>query len=149
MAEENIIQYMKITLVIMLFYSFSITMLTYTLPADMKNQAEIFTQLSSDYDIDNTVDELQSSLDRQKNIPIIEFGALVYYSGNILIDLVMNFLFAIPEMISLLLNGILTIFSIDTQMIAYLQIFASSLMIIIYIIGVIQMLTNIRSGQII
>lgn len=136
-------------IMVMLFYSFAITTLTYALPADSLSYVNSFSDIRSDLTLDSVATDIEDGLTQQQSIPVIELGALVFYSGNILIDLLLNFIFAFPEMVGLLVNGITTIFNLDTMIFATVQIFATVLMMALYIIALIQLLTNVRSGQLI
>jgi hypothetical protein len=136
---------LKAVLTIMLFWSFAMTILTYTMPSSMLNYIQPFeSDLPSATDTATTV---QGSIDSQINIPIIELGALIFYSGNIVIDLILNFITAIPEMMSILLNGILLLINVPTNIATTVKLFAFSMFTIFYILGVIALLLNVRSGK--
>lgn len=139
------IDMIKAVLIVLFFYSISITLITHYIPDDAKDYVTSFSDLSHDIEIENVTADVQATLEQQTNIPIIELGALIYYSGNILLDLMLNFIFAIPEMAGLLLSGILMIFNIDSDIVAPIQIFMAGAMIVTYILSLIQMLLNVRS----
>jgi len=134
-----------IMLIVQGFFSMGITLISYGLPEDARNKIGMFTENQND--ILETEEKIESSLTKQTNIPIIDMGALVFYSGNLVIDLLLNFIFAIPEMITLLMNCVLIIFSIDPFIIQQLQIFTSVLFSMIYFIGIIQLILGMRSGS--
>lgn len=136
----------KTILLIQLFWGFGISIITYATPADAKHY---LYEYSADNDVSTTISDVQTSLTRQKNIPLIEMGAIVYYSGNILIDLLINSLYAAPQMVALLSKGILHIFSIDSFMWAHLELFTATLITITYIIGLLQLLVGVRSGRVV
>lgn len=142
----NIAQF-KTVIVVMLFYSFCITIVSYATPADALSYVTSFSDVSDQVNMKDVSDQVQESLESQINIPVIELGALVFYSGNIIIDLFMNFLFAIPEMIGLLISAVLLIFNVDSYVWATIQIFTSAVMVVLYVIGLIQILTGIRAGS--
>lgn len=134
----------KATITIMLFYSLGITLLTYSLdPLTVGSWEEVFGAPA--VDIGETGQDIQDSLETQLDIPIVDLGALVFYSGNILVDMILNFLFAVPEMIGLLFTGFTAIFSLDAQLAAQVQLFAFVLTVATYVIGVIELLTSIRA----
>lgn len=145
----TMLEWFKITIVMMLFFSTSINIIVYTLPDDTKIYATGFSAFSGDVDLNNIAQEVQGSVESQTNIPVIDIGALVFYSGNILIDLILNFAFALPEMIGLLLTGLFMIINIDTQISNLIQLFASVAIMVLYFIGVIELLTNVRSGRVV
>lgn len=140
-------QTFKVTILVMLFYSFGITLLAYAIPNDAKTYITSFSDLAQDISLQETGNKVQDSLESQTNIPIIELGALVFYSGNILLDLILNFIFAVPEMVGLLIQGLLFLINVDSYIWATVQLFSSVVLIVMYFIGLMQMLTGIRSGR--
>jgi len=92
-------------LVMQLFYSFSITLVTHGMPEDSLNFVTSFSDATNQYDFDSTTSQVESSLNSQTSIPVIELGALVFYSGNIMIDLFLNFITAVPQMIDTYATG--------------------------------------------
>lgn len=141
----EMIDYFKGILIISLFYAFAITTISYNLPDGATHYVDMFSDVSS-----NNIDTeaiVSDSLSRQTNLPLIELGAIVFYSGNILIDLLLNFMTAIPQMVTILINGTINIFPVPVQFSTRLIIFTQTLLGILYLVGIIQLLTNIRSGR--
>lgn len=147
MADKNIVETFATIVIVSLFYSFAITLLTYSLPSEALTYTEVFSNADNQLNLNNTAQEFQDSLSQQKDIPIVEVGALVFYSGNILLDLLANFYTAIPQMINLLYQAFATLFSFDPVIGAYIQIFTTVLLTVLYILSLMQMLMNIRSGS--
>lgn len=144
----NIMDLFKAVIIIQLFYSFAITGLTHALPADSLDYVTGFSDITDSINLETVSEDVQESIQRQTDIPVIEMGALVFYSGNILIDLMLNFAFAVPEMIGMLVNGIMILFlGIDSYLFAIVQLFASVVIIVVYFISLMQLLTSIRSGR--
>ncbi len=140
--------FFKVMLIVQLFFSFAITSLTYALPEDTLNYVTSFSDITEKIDLESVSDDVQESVEKQTNIPVIELGALVFYSGNILIDLLLNFAFAIPEMIGMLINGIMILFmGVDSYLFATVQLFSAVAITIIYFISIIQLISSIRSGR--
>lgn len=139
----------KVTLIILALYSTCITILTYSLPADMTDRISSFNNLDSSFSTENIAEEIQGSIQSQTSIPVVDLGALVFYSGNILIDLLLNFAFAIPQIIGLLLYGLFSLIGIDTNIQNTIQIFASVIILVVYFVALIQLLTGVRSGRIV
>lgn len=137
----------KWIIIVQLFYAVSITLIAYALPADSLNYVSAFSDVANDIDLEGVSDQVQESFEKQTDIPVIELGALVFYSGNILIDLLLNFAFAIPEMIGLIINGILLLLNIDSYVFVVVQLFMSVLVMVLYLLSLIQLLTNVRSGR--
>ena len=139
----------KSTILVLLFYSFSITLVAYSIPADAKPYITGYSDFTNEINLEGVAETVQSSLDSQTNIPVIELGALVFYSGNILIDLILNFLFGIPEMFTGLINGIMTIINLNPFIAQQIQIISGVIFTVFYFIAVINLLIGIRSGRLI
>lgn len=142
-------EWFKVTLLMMLFYSFAINILIYSMPDEALPYVKGFSDLAGEISLEGVSEDVQDSVQEQTNIPVLELGALVFYSGNILIDLILNFAFAIPEMAALVLTGVLMLLNIDTQIANIMQLFFSVTIMVMYFIGIIQLLTGIRSGRIV
>ena len=145
MGETNLL---KGILVVMLFYSFAVTTISNSLPAESLDYIKPF-QTKTTASLSDTVSEVESSIDRQLNIPIIEIGALVFYSGNIVIDLFLNFIFAVPEMLTILTHGLILVVNVPAYLVDTIQTFAFSVFSIFYILSVISLLLGVRSGRVV
>lgn len=128
-----------------IFFSLGITLLAYAMPTDTLNYLS-FAE-NDNYNMENIGTEIEASLEQQTNIPVIELGALVFYSGNIVLDLLLNFLFAIPEMITMLINGVLFIINIDSFIISIIQVFAGVIVSVIQLLSILQLVLDYRSGS--
>lgn len=139
----------KILVLVMLFYSASISIITATIPADAVDYIDIFNDDQGRMNLNSTGAQLQQGLEQQRDIPVIEIAALVFYSGNILIDLILNFIFAIPEMVGFILAGIMLLISLPVEIAQIIELFSAVAITAWYAVGLIQMLTNVRSGRLV
>ena len=142
--------FMKIFMTIIIvqsFYAIGITTFTYAIPDEALNYVTSISDLSTEIDIESTTEQIQESLERQTNIPVVELGALVFYSGNILIDLVLNFAFAIPQMFDLLINGVIQLIPVDVVIFGNIRIFVYVVIMAMYFISVINLIVGVRSGR--
>lgn len=139
------IDYFKAVLLTQIFYSLAVTLLLYSLPADMLPPIQSFSDLSNNIDVNNITAEVQGTLTHQTQVSVVDIGSLVLFSGNILLDLLVNFAFALPQMITLLINGIVMLIGIDAYITLQIQVFATALIMIMYFITLLTLLTNIRS----
>lgn len=146
---DNIMNLFIGILTVQLFYAFAITAVTYNLPDDTLDYVTSFSDISEEISLESVGEQVQESVEQQTNIPVVELGALVFYSGNILIDLILNFAFAIPEMIALLITSFSVVFPMAASLAVLVQLFISTMFIVFYFIGIIQLLTGIRSGRLI
>jgi len=145
----NAMDAFKTIIYVQLFFALGITLLTYALPDTSINHVAMFSDAAGSISLESVSSDVQDSLERQTNIPVVELGALVFYSGNILIDLLLNFAFAIPQMVGLVLNGIMFMFTMDTTILATVELFVGVLVMVMYLIGMIQLLTGVRSGRLV
>lgn len=136
-------------ILIQLFFSVGMNLYVYALPDDAVNQAQVFTQSQSNLDLTETSDKVEETMGSFTDMPLYDVGALVFYSGNILLDLLINFLYALPAMFSILINGLENLFNFDSVITANIYIFASVAITIMYMIGLLNLLTSIRSGRVI
>lgn len=141
---KGMLQFLAIMLIVQLFYSISITAIIYAMPVDVRDSSKAFS--NGILDADATSTQLQNAMTSQTNIPVLDIGALVYYSGNVVIDLLFNFLGGVPAMFTLIVNGMMTIFSIDTQLMYFLQAFFTVAWSIFYILSLISFITSLRGG---
>lgn len=131
---------------IQLFWSLSVTTLVSTIPAEHLNRVELFTDNSLAGSLDTMGADVEENFSSQLDIPLVDAGSLVFYSGNIVIDLMLNFVTALPQMISILVEGIFLFIPMDSQLQGTAKLFFFTITTILYFIGLIGYLTNIRSG---
>ena len=137
--------YFKAVLLTQVFYSLAITLLVYSLPVSMLPPIQSFSNLSNSIDVSNITSNVQSTLTRQTQVSVVNLGALVLFSGNIMLDLLVNFAFALPQMVTLLISGITMLVGIDPFITGQIQLFSTALIMIMYFITLLTLLTNIRS----
>lgn len=135
---------LKAILIMQAFFSISVTALAYSLPADTLNYVYIFKDEADRYNLQSISEEMQEGLTQQTKMPIIELGSLIFYSGNLIVDLLLNFAFAIPAMFGLLINGLSILLNIDAVLFMYVQLFTTVLITVIYLLGIVQTLINLR-----
>lgn len=140
--------YFVAILMLSLFYGFGSTLLTYTMNPYLTAPQQ---QLTVGFGIDDTsitdiTGKIQGATSSQLRIPVLDVGALVFYSGNILVDLMFNSFFALPSLVSVLTNAFVKFFAVDAIMIANLEVFLFALISVAYFINMIGFLLSIRSG---
>ena len=135
MSTMSGMELFRAVLFMQLFFAVSVSLFTYALPSDVISNAYILTDLDTPVNINETSVDIQNSLTQQTNVPIIDVGALVFYSGNIIIDLILNFLFAIPQMITLILSGLQMLLNLNSALMLILKIFAGLVTSIFYMLS--------------
>jgi hypothetical protein len=137
----------KLGLLGQLFFGICITLIVHAMPPQELNFLDTYTDLNNQIDLNATASDIQGSLEQQTNIPIVEIGALVFYSGNIMVDMIANSLFAIPEMFGLLVAGVQNILNIDSYLVGVIQAMATVGILLFYLLAIIEFLTGLRAGR--
>ena len=120
-------------------------MVTYAMPQDTLEYVSII-QPGHEIELETVARDIQSSSERQMDIPVVDIGALVFHSGNIIVDLILNTIFAIPEMVTILINGFLFFFGVEAFVATQLKLLLWAVIGAIYIIAILAFIMNIRSG---
>lgn len=143
---SNIMNLFVSMIVVQLFFAGAVTIITYAMPSDTLPYINMLTA-NDDFNAVDTAQKMQNAVQRQTNIPLVDIGALVFYTGNIILDLLLNFIFAIPTMITLLINLVSMLFGgLDTFFVTIIQSTFSVLMLCIYFIYLLEFIAGIRSG---
>lgn len=130
-------------IIIQIFYSFSATLLTYSLKNLGINVQNVYIVNTTTYT--DVGEKLQAGLQLQTNIPLVDMGALIFYSGNLLIDLMVNFFTAIPSMITALVNFYFTLFPVSAEIAMNVKLFVFSFVTILYVLMLINFLISLRT----
>ena len=93
-------------------------MSAYVLPVDARVYLSDELGLSGSLDMQGVYNQVKSAEENQYRIPVLDLGALIFYSGNFIADLVINFVFAVPGMINLLVGNFLHFVSLDVSLVA-------------------------------
>jgi hypothetical protein len=136
----------KIMMTAQVFWSLAFTLLVWTMPGVSQQQLAYVTMQNGTTDLATIGTQFESAVTNQTNIPIVEIGALLFYSGNIIIDLLLNFAFAIPEMFTMILNLLFLIMPLPFAIKNTVSLFFMAMIGIAYAIGILQFVTNLRSG---
>lgn len=136
--------YLRAIVIMLAFYSFSVTAITHYLPSDVTGTG-IFTNLNTAGSVQNINAQVNSGLGQQLNIPVFDLGSLIYYSGNFIVDMLVNFVFAIPQIIGIFFAGLFYLFGVDAfianQILLVIKVLAGTS----YTIMLITLLINVRS----
>jgi len=139
--------FFTVIIIAQLFFSISITTLTYSAPDDMSEKITSIAGIVDVVNIKVTASKIQSSVSQQTSLPLLDLGALAFYSSNIILDLILNFAFAIPQMFTLIINALALLFNIDSVIMSYLTIFVFVAFAALYFIGLIKLISSMRTGQ--
>ena len=78
-------------LIMMIFYSISITSMAYFFPSYITPYGDMATQ-NIDTNVTGIVNTVDLSVQDQSSLPLVEISALLFYTGNLFFDLILNFI---------------------------------------------------------
>lgn len=134
-------------IILQLFYSFGITILTYALmPFGLQTLTVTLQPFQNQTEDQSSIaTRIQSSTQNQINIPLVDLAFLVVYTGNIFIDLVLNFFTALPGMFNLLVDGLCLLFNVNAYYTVSIKLFIFAFLTITYFISIMAFLLSLRS----
>ncbi len=132
-------------LLMMVFYSVTMTMFVYYMPSYVTPYGEIGTN-NVNTDVTGIVNEVDISVNAQSSLPLVDIGTLLFYTGNLFFDLVLNFITALPQMFVLFFTIVLSLFPIDMYLTQEMMLFIQAVLFIVQMLGIIQLFANLRSG---
>jgi hypothetical protein len=133
-------------LLVQLFYALAVTLIVPTLPDASLNQVVMFTNSNNVIQISTLKSSLETGVTGQSNIPLLEFGAMIFYTSNIIINLMLNFFTAIPQMITALVSAFLYFVPIvPIKMQQSLIMLVQAILSIIYSIAILTFIMGARS----
>ena len=139
----------KFIIIIQILFGFFITCSLYFLPTNVKSQVSQYTGQwtgSNAQDEQSKVENTYHSIRFLSGIPILGTLMIAIETGNIVVDLIANSLFALPIMASILIGGIFSILPISPFITVLIMGISFALCCILYILLLIGFLGGIRSG---
>lgn len=133
-------------LMVSLFYAFAVTLIVPALPNSVQNQVIAYTNDAGIIDYTTLGTEVETTLQNQVNVPLLDFGALVFYSSSFLLNLMINFVTAIPQMLTMFLASIFIFFPVEQGLQIKIKMIFTFILSIFYFLGIIAFITNFRSG---
>lgn len=143
----SFINSIKIIILISFFYSFGFTLLAYSI-SDINNINEL-----QEYDETIKSLEIQNKFENTLNtfrsgIPLINIaGGIILFTKDILLDLFVNFVLAIPSLVTLAVNLLLSLLNLDVVFQQQISIFIFGILSTFYILSLILVIIQIISGN--
>lgn len=139
------LKFIALVVMVQLFYGFGITMFAYSLPSDATTLIGSYSEPTANLDVKDISTTIESNIKSQLNIPLVDVGSLVFYSGNIVIDMLINFFTAIPSMITILVSGFFAFFPVDAFIAVQVKLVLWVMAAIIYFLAFLAFIMSIRS----
>lgn len=142
--------YFLIVIIVQLFWSFGVTGIAYAIalsPGEQLNYVSLFTNDSTANTLQDFPETIETNTQNQFKIPLVDMATLVFYTGNLIVDLVANFITAFGQMFNLLISGFLFLIpNIDPTISQLFQTFILVLTGVIYVWGFVTTIFSSRSG---
>lgn len=146
---SNTWDFFKAVIIIQLVFGLGATMIAYSLPEQTYltiSQQVTPEDIESMEDLSgNFTESIEAIQNPPVDLPFVDTAFILFYTGNLVIDAFINSLFAIPSMATVLVKGFTIFFPIDPTYESLLSLFVYSLIAILYIIGIIGVIMNLRS----
>lgn len=146
---SNTWDYFKWVIIIQIFFGVGATMIQYSLPEqtyiDLTSQITPDEVESMEGLSENFTSDIEAIKNPPINLPIVDTAFILFYTGNLVIDAFINSLFAIPSMAASLVNAFTLFIPIYAPFKGLIELFIYSVIAILYIIGIIGVIMNIRS----
>jgi len=139
--------YFMTIVIVSAFYSLFITTVVYSLDDSPVNLGIIISFQDGGVNLDygETSQEFQSAINTQKSFGGADLAALALFSGNIILDLAANFIFAFPNMVSLLVTGIFMLVPVNGVLQNEVVLWIKAIISIISAIFLLQFLLGART----
>lgn len=153
----GMLNYFKVVLTVQLFYAVGISMMLCALtgvscsvtgfpPGASEAALNLFQNLPNT-NIKDIQSKTEGTLDNQTGFPQANIGSLVFFSGFVLVDLLANFVMAVPSMFSVLLQVIFMFLPVDPFLQSLVVVFGTVIVSLIYLIGLLSLFTSVSTGR--
>jgi len=130
-------EFIKNIVLFSMFYSLVMTLLTYSV------------SVPAEFSPEKSVNEISSSVESvyksSVGIPIIDLGALVFFTGNAVLDFLINFVTAVPSATTAVLAFALSFTNLPSDVINLVKGSLYAIGIALYVITLIAIILNVRS----
>lgn len=147
---SNTWDYFKMIIIIQLVFGIGATMIAYSLPQQTylsisqqvtPEEIESIEDISGDF-----TEKIETIRNPPIDLPFVDTAFVLFYTGNLVIDAFVNSIFAIPSMATVLVKGFAMFFPIESSYETIITLFVYAFIAILYIIGIIGVIMNIRSS---
>lgn len=137
--------FFKTMLTVQLFWAFAVTILLYVTPIATTNQLTLTQYQDGSFDLLEVKSQFEGIMTSQTNIPFVNAGALIFYSGNLILNLMVNFFTFVPQMFTIILTLIAAIIPMDANLLNQLKVFITVFMGIMYVIALLSFISQYRN----
>jgi hypothetical protein len=143
---SNTFDFFKYVIIISIFFGIGSSMMIAAIPNPDYVSIITPSNIDSPESIsENFTEDIEAIQNPPIDLPFVDTAFILFYTGNLVIDAFLNSIFAIPSMCTILVT-VLTIFiPVDPQLANLLSLFVYTIIAVLYIIGIIGVIMNLRS----
>lgn len=142
----NTLQIFTTLLVVQIFWSLSVSLIVPYMPNAANNQVVMFNNSNNIIELGTLQSSIDQGVQDQTNIPLLETGALIFYSSATILNLMVNFFTAIPQMATLLVSVLFTFIPVDTSIAITVKAWVFGVVGILYAIALFAFITGTRTN---
>ena len=142
----NALQLFTTLLLVQLFWSLSVSLVVPYMPNAASNQVVMFNNSNNMIELSTLQTSISSGITDQQNIPLLEVGALVFYSSATILNIMINFFTAIPQMVTLLMTVFFLFIPIPVGLQITLQAWVFGIVTVLYFIVLFTFLMGTRTN---
>ncbi len=143
----NALQLFTTLLLVQLFWSLGVSLIVPNMPNASSNQVVMFTNSNNTIELGTLQSSIKSGITDQQNIPLLEVGALVFYSSATILNIMINFFTAIPQMVTLLMAVMFLFIPLSTGLQITLQAWVFGIVTVLYFVALFTFLMGTRTNM--
>lgn len=130
---------------VQIFYGLGVSLMLPLLPNAADAQVVMFTNGFGQQQLGTMKDAVQTGMQSQVNIPFLDFGSLVFYSSVTAFNFFMNAFTAIPQILTVLCNGIFMFIPVPPSLQIGISIFLIGFLTVVYYLALFIFIISARS----
>jgi len=142
----NALQLFTTLLLVQLFWSLGVSLIVPNMPNATANQVVMFTNSNNVIELGTLQSSISQGITDQQNIPLLEVGALVFYSSATILNIMINFFTAIPQMVTLLMTVLFLFIPLGTSLQITLQTWVFAIVTVLYFVALFTFLMGTRTN---
>lgn len=142
----NALQLFTTLLLVQLFWSLGVSLIVPNMPNAAANQVVMFTNSNNTIELGTLQSSISQGITDQQNIPLLEVGALVFYSSATILNIMINFFTAIPQMVTLLMTVLFIFIPLGTSLQITLQAWVFGIVTVLYFVALFTFLMGTRTN---
>jgi len=142
----NALQLFTTLLLVQLFWRLGVSLIVPNMPNALSNQVVMYTNSNNVIELNTLQASVSQGITDQQNIPLLEVGALVFYSSATILNIMINFFTAIPQMVTLLMTVLFLFIPLGNSLQIVLQAWVVGIVTILYFVALFTFLMGTRTN---